>query len=96
MKATGIVRNVDDLGRIVIPKELRRSLSISIGDSVEFYRAEGTIVIKKYDVAGDMEQMLENLQKSIDIKGYMLTPEQHGALIAKIEEMRAIVSSEQG
>jgi transcriptional pleiotropic regulator of transition state genes len=48
MKATGIVRKVDELGRIVIPIELRRELDISIKDPVEIYTDGDFIVIKKF------------------------------------------------
>ncbi len=49
MKATGIVRRVDDLGRIVIPKEMRRVNSIAEGDPMEIYSGDdGKIILKKY------------------------------------------------
>lgn len=48
MKSTGIVRKVDELGRIVIPKETRELLSINEGDSLEIYEDENTILLKKY------------------------------------------------
>ena len=48
MKATGIVRAVDPLGRIVIPKELRRTFNIEEFDSMEIYTEDETIVLKKY------------------------------------------------
>ena len=50
MKATGIVRRVDDLGRIVIPKEIRRTCNLREGDPMELYLGENdVIVLKKYD-----------------------------------------------
>lgn len=50
MKATGIVRRIDDLGRIVIPKEIRRAYNLREGDPVEFYSDKnGEIILKKYD-----------------------------------------------
>jgi len=48
MKATGVVRRIDDLGRIVIPKEIRRTLKISEGDSLEIYVSDEEIILKKY------------------------------------------------
>lgn len=51
MKATGMIRSLDQLGRIVIPIELRRVLDIDIGDGLEFYSDENTIVLKKYEPA---------------------------------------------
>ena len=49
MKATGIVRRIDDLGRVVIPKEIRRTLRIREGDPLEIYTdREGEVILKKY------------------------------------------------
>lgn len=48
MKSTGIVRKVDELGRIVIPKELRRTLNIEEGDGLEIYTEGEQIILKKY------------------------------------------------
>ena len=49
MKSTGIVRKVDELGRIVIPIELRRTLDIAEKDALEIYVDENTIMLKKYE-----------------------------------------------
>ncbi len=49
MKATGIVRKVDDLGRVVIPVELRRTLNIDIKDPLEIYVDGDQIILKKYE-----------------------------------------------
>ena len=55
MKATGIVRRIDDLGRIVIPKEIRRTLRIREGDPLEIYtEANGEVIFKKYSPIGEM------------------------------------------
>ena len=48
MKSTGIVRKVDELGRIVLPSELRKSLGIEIKDSLEIYVSGDSIILKKY------------------------------------------------
>ena len=50
MKSTGIVRKVDELGRIVLPIELRRTLNIAVKDSLEIYVDGPQIVLKKYDI----------------------------------------------
>lgn len=52
MKATGIVRRVDELGRIVIPKELRRTFGIDNGDPVEIFTTAEEIVLRKYQPTG--------------------------------------------
>lgn len=49
MKSTGIVRKIDDLGRIVLPIELRRTLDISERDEVEIYLDEDRVILKKYE-----------------------------------------------
>ena len=60
MKATGIVRRIDDLGRVVIPKEIRRTLHIKEGDPLEIYTAkDGEVIFKKYSPVGDMGQFAE-------------------------------------
>ena len=51
MKATGIVRKVDELGRIVLPIELRRTLGIDLKDPLEIYVDHETIILKKYEPA---------------------------------------------
>lgn len=49
MKSTGIIRKMDNLGRIVLPIEIRRTLSIAEGDSIEIYVEEDSIILKKYE-----------------------------------------------
>ena len=55
MKATGIVRRIDDLGRVVIPKEIRRTMHIREGDPLEIFTdREGGIMLRKYSPIGEM------------------------------------------
>ena len=55
MKATGIVRRIDDLGRVVIPKEIRRTMRIREGDPLEIYTSsDGEVIFKKYSPIGEM------------------------------------------
>ena len=59
MKATGIVRRIDDLGRVIIPKEIRRSLKIREGDPFEIYIDEnGGVVFRKYSLLGMSDDVL--------------------------------------
>lgn len=72
MKATGIVRRIDDLGRIVIPKEIRRTMHIHEGDPLEIYTtSEGEIIFKKYSPIGELRSFAEQhatiLSKMINI-----------------------------
>ncbi|MBO5287231.1 MAG: AbrB/MazE/SpoVT family DNA-binding domain-containing protein [Clostridia bacterium] len=68
MKATGIVRRIDDLGRVVIPKEIRRTMRIREGDPLEIYTdRDGEVIFKKYSPVGEMasfaSQYVETLHK---------------------------------
>lgn len=56
MKATGIVRRVDDLGRVVIPKEIRRSLKIREGDPLEIFLEEDCVCFKRYSALGSLSE----------------------------------------
>lgn len=69
MKATGIVRRIDDLGRVVIPKEIRRTMRIREGDPLEIYTdKDGEVIFKKYSPMGEMSsfavQLCETLAKT--------------------------------
>lgn len=67
MKDTGIVRRIDELGRIVIPKEIRKNLRINTGDNVEIYMDENNkIVLKKYSTLFGMEEELFNIAKVVN------------------------------
>ena len=66
MKATGIVRRVDDLGRIVIPKEIRRTLRIREGDPLEIYtEKDGGVIFRKYSPMGDLQEFAAQMCDSI-------------------------------
>lgn len=69
MKATGIVRRIDDLGRVVIPKEIRRTMRIREGDPLEIYtNKDGEVIFKKYSPIGELSdfanQYAETLYKT--------------------------------
>lgn len=58
MKATGIVRRIDDLGRVVIPKEIRRTMRIREGDPLEIFTApDGEVIFKKYSPVGELSTL---------------------------------------
>ncbi len=68
MKATGIVRRVDDLGRIVIPKEIRRTLRIREGDPLEIYTdTDGEVIFKKYSPMGEMASFAIDLAAAMSL-----------------------------
>ena len=73
MKATGIVRRIDDLGRVVIPKEIRRTMRIREGDPLEIYTDhDGEVIFKKYSPIGELHSFAssyaETLNKSCGLK----------------------------
>ncbi len=72
MKATGIVRRIDDLGRVVIPKEIRRTMRIREGDPLEIFTdRDGEVIFKKYSPIGELTafaaQYAETLHKTCDL-----------------------------
>ncbi|MBQ7840649.1 MAG: stage V sporulation protein T [Lachnospiraceae bacterium] len=84
MKATGIVRRIDDLGRIVIPKEIRRTLRIREADPLEIFTdREGEIILKKYSPIGEMSTFARQYAESLaQVSG-------HAALIADRDQFIA-------
>ncbi len=66
MKATGIVRRIDDLGRVVIPKEIRRTMRIREGDPLEIYTGiGGEVVFKKYSPIGELSEFAGQYAEAI-------------------------------
>ncbi|WP_283674162.1 stage V sporulation T C-terminal domain-containing protein [Butyricicoccus sp. Marseille-Q5471] len=66
MKATGIVRRIDDLGRVVIPKEIRRTLRIREGDPLEIFTdRDGEVIFKKYSPMGEMGAVAGELAEAL-------------------------------
>jgi len=72
MKSTGIVRKVDELGRVVLPIELRKTLNIDVRDPMEIFVDEDKVILKKYEPAdifsGDMEDLIEYKGKKVSKK----------------------------
>ena len=67
MKATGIVRRIDDLGRVVIPKEIRRTMRIREGDPLEIYTdREGEVIFKKYSPIGELAQFASQYAETLN------------------------------
>ena len=80
MRATGIVRRIDSLGRIVIPKEIRRTMQIREGDSLEIYvESGGDIILKKYSTIDELGKYAQNyanlLSKIVNIPVIILDRE---------------------
>ncbi len=85
MKATGIVRRIDDLGRVVIPKEIRRTLRIREADPLEIFTdREGEIILKKYSPIGEMGTFAKQYAESLaQVSG-------HVALISDRDQFIAV------
>lgn len=85
MKATGIVRRIDDLGRVVIPKEIRRTLKIREGMPMEIFTdVSGEVILKKYSPVGEMSQLaVAYAEALVNLTG-------HGAAICDAEQIIAI------
>ena len=70
MKATGIVRRIDDLGRVVIPKEIRRTMRIREGDPLEIYTdREGEVIFKKYSPIGELSEFAAKYAETLHKTG---------------------------
>ena len=84
MKATGIVRRVDDLGRIVIPKEIRRTLKIREGDPLEIYtEKDGGVIFRKYSPMGDLQDFAAQMCEAISANtGRMAAVSDRDSIIA--------------
>ena len=66
MKATGVVRRIDDLGRIVIPKEIRKTLRIKEGDPLEIFTdKEGEVILKKYSPIGELSEFASGYAETL-------------------------------
>ncbi|GAA0745279.1 stage V sporulation protein T [Clostridium oceanicum] len=101
MKATGIVRRIDDLGRVVIPKEIRRTLRIREGDPLEIFTdREGGVILKKYSPIGDLSEFAKGYGDSLyqTIGNIILITDKDSVIsvsgVSKKEYMDKKVSSE--
>ena len=65
MKSTGIIRRIDDLGRIVVPKEIRHTLGIKEGDPMELYVEGDTVCFRKYSTLPEIAQTVETLANQV-------------------------------
>lgn len=84
MKATGIVRRIDDLGRVVIPKEIRRTMKIRNGDPLEIYvDREGKVFLKKYSPISDLGEFAREYADSLhEALGYIVCIADRDEIIA--------------
>ena len=72
MKATGIVRRIDELGRVVIPKEIRSTLRLKSGDPLEIFTDHDELMLKKYSPIASLDKFSEGTAKSLsDLSGHI-------------------------
>ena len=66
MKLAGIVRRIDELGRIVIPKEIRKTLHIKNGENLEIFINDGNIILKKYSELGNIKELSDTIAETLN------------------------------
>ncbi|SEQ09855.1 AbrB/MazE/SpoVT family DNA-binding domain-containing protein [Piscibacillus halophilus] len=88
MKSTGIVRKVDELGRVVIPIELRRTLDINVKDSLEIYVDDDKIILKKYKpyMACDITGEIADTNEPVGDGSIVLSKEGAQKLVEEIQK----------
>lgn len=91
MKATGITRKVDDLGRVVLPIELRRNLGIGIGDTLEIFTDKEMIVLRRYNAVDDLLTMAVRLKDRVVVED---CGEMKPVLLDKLSEVEKLLMSE--
>ena len=84
MKETGILRRIDELGRIVIPKEIRKKLKIREGDNIDIFVSDDTVILKKYSLLKDLDNIL-----AILLEGYR----QYGNISLVVTNLDHVISS---
>lgn len=89
--STGIIRKVDDLGRIVLPKELRKNLRIGEGTPMEIFASAGGIMLKKHYAENDLLDIAENFMESVEDKCINLEPEKTEDIRRHIEEIQNLL-----
>ena len=91
MKATGVTRKVDDLGRVVLPIELRRNLGIGIGDTLEIFTDKETIVLRRYNAVDDLLTMAVRLKDRVVVEE---CGEMKPVLLDKLSEIEKMLLTE--
>lgn len=90
MTSTGIVRRIDDLGRVVIPKEIRRHLGLREGDPLEICVEGESVIFTKYDTANNIRAAIESAKRVVSNDADIST-EKSAAVIAKLEEAKKLL-----
>lgn len=91
MKATGIIRRVDELGRICLPKEIRRVLNIPDGAPMEIFVEDDQIILKKYIPEASLLETINELEAQVKIDFEDIEPTKGREVIAHIKKIRSIL-----
>jgi AbrB family looped-hinge helix DNA binding protein len=92
MKSTGFVRRIDQLGRVVIPKEIRSSSGFTEGQPLEFFTENGEIILKKYNVALTVNVILKALRETISEE---YEGEKAEKISEKIKELSSLLDAQE-
>lgn len=92
MQSTGIIRRIDNLGRVVIPREMRRKYGILEGSPMEILVSEEGIILKKYDPGITMEEVVMNLERVVDDNYVELGVEKTQEIRHCISDLKEILS----
>lgn len=92
MEKYGIVRRIDDLGRIVIPREIRRDMGITEGDPLEIVKTDEGILVRPYPIANGMRAYARNLKDAIRETDW-LKDEDREQLIGKVRELESMMTT---
>ncbi|EOS68790.1 stage V sporulation protein T [Lachnospiraceae bacterium MD308] len=91
MKVNGIIRRVDDLGRVTIPKEVRRKFSITDGTPMEIFTNSDGIILRKYSAGEELLNMVSVLAEAVDDSVDDLEREKVSAIREHIKEIRNVL-----
>lgn len=96
MKATGIVRRIDELGRVVIPKEIRRTLRLREGDPLEVFTDRDELMLKKYSPIASLEKIGDSTARSLnDLSGHLAVICDTDEVLSASGEGKKIVSKKE-
>lgn len=93
MNGTGIIRRLDDLGRVVIPKEIRRKAGIGEGTPMEISVSAEGIMLKKYNPENELSDMAKYLMEAVEDMCVDLGPEKTGEIRRHIRDIQKILNS---
>lgn len=94
MKATGIIRRIDDLGRIVIPKEIRRDLRMGDGCPMEIIPTKEGILLKKYYAEESLSNLISAINEEVEELCKDLGPERTGDIRRHLREIQRVLNPE--